>query len=309
LSGGFSSTPKGYVAREYHRADGCGQYSRVKIIVLGARGSTPAPWRDFLRYGGHTSSLALAHDGAAPRLVIDAGTGIRTLSALLDGPFHGGILLGHLHWDHIQGLPFFRAGDNPEARVALYGPHQGPETDLGLVLGRAMSPPHFPITPGELRGTWSFENLSPGEHQIEDFSVLALDIPHKGGRSFGYRISDGRVTLAYLSDHWPTGLGPGPAGLGEYHENAVRLVSGADIVFHDAQYTDEELPARGYFGHSCPSYALGLAMATGAKRLVLFHHDPQRTDDEIDAIVAGYQDAAIAVEAAIEGAVIELLPS
>jgi ribonuclease BN (tRNA processing enzyme) len=93
-----------------------------------------------------------------------------------------------------------------------------------------------------------------------------------------------------------------------YHDNAVRLVSGADIVFHDAQYTDEELPARGHFGHSCPGYALGLALATGAKRLVLFHHDPQRTDDEIDALVAGYQEAPIPVEAGTEGAVIDLLP-
>ncbi|MGP8209221.1 MAG: MBL fold metallo-hydrolase, partial [Acidimicrobiales bacterium] len=175
----------------------------MKIIVLGARGSTPAPGADFLRYGGHTSSLALCPDGGAPRLVIDAGTGIRRLSALLEGAFQGGILLGHLHWDHTQGLPFFRAGDDPEAVVTLYGPHQGPETDMESVLGRAMSPPHFPITPGELRGTWRFENLGPGEHEIEGFSVLALDIPHKGGRSFGYRVSDGRVTLAYLSDHWP----------------------------------------------------------------------------------------------------------
>ena len=281
----------------------------MKIIVLGARGSTPAPGADFLRYGGHTSSLALAHDGEVlPRLVIDAGTGIRQLSALLDGSFQGGILLGHLHWDHTQGLPFFRAGDNPASVVTLYGPHQGPETDMESVLSRAMSPPHFPITPGELRGKWTFENLSPGEHEIEGFSVLALDIPHKGGRSFGYRISDGRVSLAYLSDHWPTGFGPGPAGLGEDHDNAVRLVSGADIVFHDAQYTDEELPARGYFGHSCPGYALGLALETGAKRLVLFHHDPQRTDDEIDAMVAGYRDAPIAVEGGTEGAVIDLVP-
>ena len=279
----------------------------MQIQVLGARGSTPAPGAEYLRYGGHTSSLALAHDGGRFTLVIDAGTGIRRLTALLGGkPYQGAILLGHLHWDHTQGLPFFGGGDNPGSRVTLYGPEQGGGHDLETALSWAMSPPHFPIRPGELRGSWQFIGLPPGEYEIEGFSVLALEIPHKGGRSYGYRVSDGRVSLAYMSDHWPTGMGPGPAGLGEYHEAAVRLVSGADIVFHDAQYTDEELPARGYFGHSCPGYALGLAEATGVKRLVLFHHDPWRTDDEIDAIVARYRHAAIPVEAGIEGTAVDL---
>jgi phosphoribosyl 1,2-cyclic phosphodiesterase len=280
----------------------------VQIKVLGARGSTPAPGAEFLRYGGHTSCLAVAHDGAPFSLVIDAGTGIRRLTALLGGrPYRGAIMLGHLHWDHTQGLPFFGGGDSPGSKVTLYGPEQGGGNDLETVLSWAMSPPHFPIRPGDLRGSWQFAGLEPGEHEIEGFQVLALEIPHKGGRSYGYRVSDGRATLAYLSDHWPTGMGPGPAGLGEYHEAAVRLVSGADIVFHDAQYTDEELPARGYFGHSCPGYALGLAEAAGAKRLVLFHHDPWRTDDEIDAIVARYRHAAIRVEAGVEGTVVDLV--
>jgi phosphoribosyl 1,2-cyclic phosphodiesterase len=280
----------------------------VKIKVLGVRGSTPAPGAEYLRYGGHTSSLAVAHDGGPFTLVIDAGTGIRRLTALLDGkPYQGAILLGHLHWDHTQGLPFFGGGDNPGSRVTLYGPEQGGGNDLETVLSWAMSPPHFPIRPGELRGSWRFAGIEPGEHTIEGFGVLALEIPHKGGRSYGYRVSDGRATLAYLSDHWPTGIGPGPAGLGEYHEAAMRLVAGADIVFHDAQYTDEELPARGYFGHSCPGYALGLAEAAGVKRLVLFHHDPWRTDDEMDAIVARYRHAAIPVEAGAEGTVVDLM--
>jgi phosphoribosyl 1,2-cyclic phosphodiesterase len=287
-----------------------GQDGPVKIHVLGARGSTPAPGADFLRYGGHTSSLALSHDdGGPPCLVIDAGTGIRRLTEVLGHAFKGAILLGHLHWDHTQGLPFFRAGDNPEAVVTLYAPHQGTESDMAVVLARAMSPPHFPIAPTELRGRWRFNSLEPGHYEIEGFQVLALEIPHKGGRSYGYRVSDGATSLTYMSDHWPTGPGPGPEGLGEYHEAAMTLAAGSDILFHDAQYTDDELPARGYFGHSCPGYALGLAGAAGAKRLVLFHHDPQRTDDEIDVIVAKYADAPIPVEAGTEGAVIELRPS
>jgi ribonuclease BN (tRNA processing enzyme) len=236
--------------------------------------------------------------------VLDAGTGIRLASALLGGrPFEGTIVLSHLHWDHTEGLPFFGAGDNPGSRVDLYAPAQG---DTETVLSRFMSPPHFPITPGELRGSWSFLALEPGETRIEGFSVLALEIPHKGGRTFGFRISDGQVTIAYLADHCPTNLGPGPAGLGEYHEAALALAWGCDVLFHDAQYTDEELAAKAYLGHASCGYAVGLAKAAGARRVLLYHHDPPRTDDQIDSIVAGYERAGVLVEAAAGGTVIDL---
>ncbi len=271
----------------------------MRLIVCGVRGSTPAPGADFLRYGGNTSCVAIAHDGEVPKLLLDSGTGIRSASALFDGkPFRGSIMLGHLHWDHTQGLPFFRAGDDPGARVDLYVPAQG-ETEE--VLERFMSPPHFPITPKQLRGDWRFLALEPGEREIEGFSVLSLEIPHKGGRTFGYRISDGHATVAYMSDHCPTVLGPGPDGLGEYHEQALTLARGCDVLFHDAQYTDDELPERASFGHASAGYAVCLAKAAGAKRLVLFHHDPPRTDEQIDEIVASYADVGFPVEAAFEG--------
>jgi phosphoribosyl 1,2-cyclic phosphodiesterase len=223
---------------------------------------------------------------------------------LFDGqPYEGAIVLGHLHWDHTQGLPFFGAGNNPDSRVDLYAPAQG---DTEAVLGRFMSPPSFPIAPRELLGKWSFNALEPGAELIGGFSVLALEIPHKGGRTFGYRISDGRATIAYLSDHCPTNLGPGPEGLGEYHEAALSLASGCDVLFHDGQYTDEELPARASFGHASCGYAVGLAQAAGARQLLLYHHDPARTDDEIDAIVTGCKGADVPVEAAVQGTVVDL---
>jgi phosphoribosyl 1,2-cyclic phosphodiesterase len=191
--------------------------------------------------------------------------------------------------------------------VALYAPAQPGHEDMEAVLARAMSPPHFPIPPKGLRGHWAFNSLEEGEAELEGFSFLALEIPHKGSRTFGYRVSDGRVAVAYLSDHWPLSLGAGPSGLGEYHEAALRLVDGCDIVFHDAQYTDQELPAKAYLGHSSHGYALGLAQAARARSVLFFHHDPSRTDAELDQIVEHYRGAAaITVDAAAEGRTIKL---
>lgn len=248
--------------------------------------------------------MALAHDGQDPTLVLDAGTGLARLARYLDGrPFRGTILLGHLHWDHTHGLPFFSAGDHPDSDVTVVMPAQG---DPEAVLGAAMSPPHFPITPGELRGRWRFTGLEPGRHRIEGFDVMAAEIPHKGGRTFGFRVSDGAASVAYLSDHWPVSLGDGPDGMGPYHEAAMALVSDVDVVIHDAQYTAAEFAARRHFGHSTTDYAVGLAVAAGARRVVLFHHDPARTDDELDALVRSYLGSAGEVTAAAEGMVIDL---
>jgi len=276
----------------------------VRVLFCGVRGSTPAPGPDFVRYGGNTSCVALAHDGQDASLVLDGGTGLARLSGALQGrPFRGTVLLGHLHWDHTHGLPFFRAGDHPEGDVTVLIPAQG---DAVQVLERAFSPPHFPITPRQLRGRWRFAGLEPGHHTIEGFEVVAADIPHKGGRTFGFRASEGGRSVAYLSDHWPIDLGDGPDGLGEYHEAAQALAAGVDVLIHDAQYTAAELPSRRDFGHSAVDYAIGLAERAGSARLVLFHHDPARTDDQIDALVAGCQGGAIPVVAAAEGMAIEL---
>ena len=115
-----------------------------------------------------------------------------------DTPFRGALLLTHLHWDHTQGLPFFPPADNPGAAVELFAPG---ESDVAGALERMMSPPNFPITPSQLRGEWHFKNLEEGAHEIQGYSVLAKLVPHKGGQTFGYRISDGLTSLAYVSDH------------------------------------------------------------------------------------------------------------
>ncbi|MDP9020329.1 MAG: MBL fold metallo-hydrolase, partial [Actinomycetota bacterium] len=250
----------------------------------GVRGSTPSPGAGFARVGGHTSCVAITADGEhVPRLVLDAGTGLRRLSASLDGrPFRGTLILGHLHWDHTQGLPFFAAGDDPRAEVLVLGPAPPGET-LAAVLARMISPPLFPICPMELRGSWEFRAIEPGRFHVEGFEVLVREIPHKGGRTFGLRVSDGNAAVAYLSDHAPQFAGPGDDGLGEYHAAGLELARDADLLIHDAQYTAEELSARGSFGHAAAEYAVGLGERAGARRLALFHHDPGRTDEQVEA--------------------------
>jgi ribonuclease BN (tRNA processing enzyme) len=272
----------------------------VELFFCGVRGSTPAPGAAYVRYGGHTSCVALAHDGAAPSLVLDGGTGLTKLDGILgDAPFDGTILLGHLHWDHTHGLPFFAAGGRPGHRVRILIPGQG--ADAERVLSRAFSPPHFPVEPAALGNGWSFDSIEEGKHALEGFSVLARDIPHKGGRTFGFRVSDGVSSIAYFSDHHPLALGPGPTGLGELHEAAVELAAGVDLLIHDAQYTAEELPRLAYLGHSCPEYAIALAEAAGARQVCLFHHAPRRTDREIDEIADRFRGGSVPILVAADG--------
>lgn len=276
----------------------------MRVWVCGVRGSTPAPGAEFARYGGHTSCLAIGHDGDQPSLIVDAGTGIRRVSELLGGgPFRGTILLGHLHWDHTQGLPFFAAADRPDARTTVLLPDQG---DASAVLERAISPPHFPIGLAGLRGAWRFAGVEAGEQRIEGFDVVASDIPHKGGRTFGFRISDGGGSLAYLSDHSPVALGPGPAGFGPYHDAAVALAAGVDVLFHDAQHIASEFASCASFGHSTADYAVGLGAYAGAGTVALYHHSPSRTDAEVDAMVASFQHAGPSVCSAAEQMVLDL---
>ncbi len=168
----------------------------MRVHICGARGSRPATGAVFTDFGGDTSCVAIEHDlDSQVRLILDAGSGLRQVDQLMAGrPFRGTILLGHLHWDHTHGLPFFRSADRPEACTRLLLPAQ--ELPAEALIDRFMSPPTFPVSIAELRGHWQVGSIEAGRHHIEGFNVLARDIPHKGGRTLGYRISDGTSSLA-----------------------------------------------------------------------------------------------------------------
>ena len=275
--------------------------------LCGVRGSTPAPGVDFVRYGGHTSCVALAHDGAAPSLILDAGIGLQRTGALLSGKaFAGTLLLTHLHWDHVLGLPFFAGADRQDARIRVLIPEQESREDAAAVLGGVMRPPYFPVGPTELRGDWSFGSVAPGEHELEGFHVLAREIPHKGGRTFGYRVSDGTSTMTYMPDHCPTVLGPGEDGFGAYHPAALELVADTDLLIHDSQLLPAELESQACFGHAVADYAVGLAGRAGARAVVLFHHRHDRTDNALDALALRLASDSPRVFVATEGSVHQL---
>jgi phosphoribosyl 1,2-cyclic phosphodiesterase len=248
----------------------------VRVQLLGVRGSTPAPGPDFVRYGGHTSCVAVTAAGAdRPSLVLDAGTGLRSLTGLLDGQaYDGSIVLSLLHWDHMQGVPFFAAGDRDAARVDLYLPAQDGKSGRDL-LAQSFAPPSFPITPEGLRGQWAFHALTDGTHSIEGFTVTAVDIEHKGGRTFGIRVDDEVGSLAYLPDHAPA------AGISD---ELMQLLEGVDVLLHDAQFLEGERPVAVDYGHATVEDSVKLAHECGAGTLVLFHHSPARTDDALDEI-------------------------
>ena len=277
----------------------------VRVVLCGVRGSLPATGADYQEIGGATSCVAIAHDGQAPSLVLDAGTGLRRLAMMLKpNPFRGTIIMGHLHWDHILGIPFFPSGDHPDADVRFLVPEQG--LDVLEVLSRAMRPPLFPISPAQLRGAWRFATYDEGECELEGFTVLAREIPHGGGRTMGLRISDGHSSIAYLSDHSPHSIGPGDDGLGELHPAALDLASDVDVLIHDSQYTKGELVQKFTWGHTAVPYCVTLAERCNVKTLMMFHHDPLRTDDEVRAMAASLHSDTVDIQIGVEGLEIQL---
>jgi ribonuclease BN (tRNA processing enzyme) len=248
----------------------------VRIELLGVRGSTGAPGADHVRYGGHTSCIAVRADpSTAPTLALDAGTGLRSLTDMLGGAaFDGSIVLSHLHWDHMQGLPFFAAGDREAARVDLHLPAQEGRSGRDL-LAQSFAPPSFPIPPEGLQGRWAFHAMSEGRHRIAGFEVVAVDVEHKGGRTFGLRVDDEHGSLAYVPDHAPM------AGVSA---ELMDVLHGVDVLLHDAQFLEGERPVAVDYGHSTVQDAVRLAQSCGARQLVLLHHSPARTDDALDEI-------------------------
>ncbi|MDO8105854.1 MBL fold metallo-hydrolase [Isoptericola sp. b441] len=250
----------------------------MRLTFLGVRGSTCAPGAGFVRYGGHTSCVAVtAAGGTTPVLVLDAGTGLRSLTPMLGGAaFRGTIMVSHLHWDHVQGLPFFAAGDRPDAEVRLVLPAQDGRSGYEL-LAQLMSPPGFPITPDGLLGDWRLDVMEPGTEVIDGFGITAVDVEHKGGRTYGFVVEEAGRRVAYVPDHAPAVA---------VSDRLLAVLDGVEVLVHDAQFLEWERPRARDYGHATVDDAVHLAERVGAGKVVLFHHSPARGDDELDTMAA-----------------------
>jgi phosphoribosyl 1,2-cyclic phosphodiesterase len=254
----------------------------MRVVIGGSRGSVPSPGAARLRYGGNTSCVHVTLR-CGTHLILDAGTGIRNLPAGLGSAGdHVHILLTHLHLDHIQGLLFFAPLFETDAEVTIWGP-AAPDVSLKNRIARYLSAPLTPVDVRELPCHLDFRNCPVTEWEIGSARVRAEAVTHRGP-TLGFRIEqeDG-TSLCYLPDHEPALVGPidelEPEWISGYS-----LARDATLLLHDCQYTDEEYPARYGWGHSCVAHFVRFADRTNATRTLMFHHDPQHTDDELDAM-------------------------
>lgn len=271
-----SSGPDG-VAGPIRRTRG----SELNVTFYGVRGSTPSSADELRRYGGNTACVVIDEPGHEP-ILFDLGTGLRFFGLehqrCVTGPFKATALLTHLHWDHVQGIPFFPPLLSPGGRLDVHGPVQH-EATLAEVVHRFLSPPYFPVTVDALPGTITFIDTEPGELRVGDAVVRAAWVPHCGP-TFGYRVELGGRSVAYVSDHQQPGV-----GATHVDPAVIELCSEVDVLIHDAQYDDDEFAVRSDWGHCTVDYAVEVAAQSSARSLVLFHHDPTHTDVRIDELL------------------------
>jgi phosphoribosyl 1,2-cyclic phosphodiesterase len=257
----------------------------MRTRIWGCRGSVAAPGEETVRYGGNTSCVEVRLDSGHV-LVLDAGTGMRPLGVALDltdaPELH--ILLTHLHLDHLQGLGFFKPLFQPGLDVHIWGP-SSPVQSLAERIAIYLSPPLFPVRLADLPASVTFHDAPEQPVSIGSAVVRAARVTHQGP-TVGYRVEVDGGSFAYVPDHEPA-IGGRLVDQPDDWISGYDLVRDVDVLFHDAQYLDDEYPRHIGWGHSAIGDALELAQRARVGRLVLFHHDPYRTDDDLETMLAG----------------------
>ena len=295
----------------------------MKVRFWGVRGSYPVPGEATNRYGGNTSCVQIC-PGDGSILIVDAGTGIRKLGQrLMQGPMGRGegechLLVSHTHWDHIQGLPFFAPLYEAGNRVTIYGRQQ--EVHLKTIFSSQTDDPYFPVSLEEVAAEVDYVELIEGASFALGNTFVSCTLLNHPGLAIGYRMDAGGKSVAYISDTAPFDrilhkegsmsrppTGPlseeDTAGLGGIRDGIARLCKGCDLVVYDTMFTLEEYNERPHWGHSASQHAVELAEEAGVRALALFHHAPDRSDDDIDEMVRQVQSTTtMKIIAAAEGA-------
>jgi len=276
----------------------------MQVTFWGTRGSIATPGAETVRFGGNTACVSVKLR-AGPLLILDAGTGVRHLgqAAHCETECSFALLLSHGHWDHIQGFPFFAPAYRKGCDIRIIaGP--GGTRHLSQILSDQMERDYFPVQFGEMGADIQFDDFEGDWKKIGSGRVRAFPLRHVGG-GWGFRIEDEGGVVVYLTDNEL----PPPGPEFDFYCEACR---GADLLIHDAQYLDSELPSHLGWGHSSGPQATRLALQAGCKRLALFHHDPNRTDDAVAALVldcralAAAEGSDLDVFAAAEGQMHEI---
>jgi len=255
----------------------------MQLRFWGTRGSIAAPGPKTARYGGNTSCVEVrASDGTV--IILDCGTGARELglhlARTMPQPIRLHLFIGHTHWDHIQGFPFFVPAFLPGSELNIYAPI-GFQRGLEEAMAGQMEYSYFPVKMRDLRSRIHFTELDEGFFRVGDVLVETQYMNHTAP-TIAYRMTSDGATIAYATDHEPFWNASGRVSQHPGDERHIAFLKGANLVIHDAQYTEEEYRDKVGWGHSSIEYAVDVALAAGVERLVLFHHDPAHNDDTMD---------------------------
>jgi phosphoribosyl 1,2-cyclic phosphodiesterase len=262
----------------------------LTLRCWGTRGSIPSPGPLTARYGGNTTCFEVRY--GEQRLIFDAGSGIRVLGLdlLKNGGVYHHIFLTHFHWDHIQGFPFFPPLYRPDIDLKIIGPKQN-SIDVRSLFAGQMGPIYFPVPFSAVAARMSFDHLNEGTLQIGGVTLSTIRVKHPS-YVVGYRIDAGGRSVCFIPDNEVEGA---DYEVKEgWRRRLVDFIHGADILIHDSMYTEHEYPNRVGWGHSTFRQSVRLAEEGEVGKLLFFHHDPERSDAQIDEIVGRVREEALA---------------